>query len=210
MTLSATLPTPGATLARGDCFKLLAACFYEPEKNLLLEEGVCNTLKKLMENHAPAAAGYAGIMQDCLMELSPELLRIDYAALFVGPFQLIAAPYGSVYLERQRTVMGESTLKVQKIYEEAGLQLDVKEPPDHIAIELEFMYLLCSRQAEAEAAGDLSNSRYHRELQLEFARTMMSWVPAFTHCIAQGAQTGYYKALASCLAIFFSDFLRKC
>ena len=29
--------------------------------------------------------------------LSQEQLSIDHAALFVGPFELIAAPYGSVY-----------------------------------------------------------------------------------------------------------------
>lgn len=209
MTIS-DLSSPDDTLARGNCFKLLAACFYEPEKDLLLEEGVCDTLRELLEKQAPAAAASAGTMQNCLVELTPEQLKVDYAALFVGPFELIAAPYGSIYLEQQRTVMGESTLQVQRFYDAADLQLEIQEPPDHIAIELEFMYLLCSREAEAIVAGDMEQARYNRELQLDFARTMMGWVPAFTKCIQKGAQTEYYRALASCLSVFFASFLATC
>ena len=29
-----------------------------------------------------------------------EALKVDFARLFVGPYKLLAAPYGSVYLEQ--------------------------------------------------------------------------------------------------------------
>ena len=64
-----------------------------------------------------------------------EALTIDFARLFVGPYKLLAAPYGSVYLDSGRTTMGDSTLDVKSRYCEAGLNAatNFKEAPDHIA-----------------------------------------------------------------------------
>ncbi|SHO52241.1 TorD/DmsD family molecular chaperone [Desulfopila aestuarii] len=190
-------------LDRGNCFKLLAACFYEPEKKLFIEEALCDKLHGLLEKCAPGAAGHVKTMQESLLKLEEQQLKIDYSALFVGPFELIAAPYGSIYLENERKVMGESTLAVQRFYENSGLMLDIQEPPDHIAIELEFMSFLCISEAEALTTGDMETAIRQRELQVDFATTMMSWIPLLAENIQAGAQTEYYKALASCLERFY-------
>ncbi len=52
-----------------------------------------------------------------------EELTIDHARLFVGPFALLAPPYGSVYLEGERRLMGDSTLAAGECYNEVGLEL---------------------------------------------------------------------------------------
>lgn len=200
---TASRTTPDETLDRGNCFKLLAACFYEPEKRLFIEEAVCDNLHGLLEKIAPSAASHVKTMQDSLLQLGEEQLKVDYSALFVGPFELIAAPYGSVYLEHQRQVMGKSTLDVQRFYHNAGLVPGLQEPPDHIAIELEFMHYLCIREAEALEAGDMETALCQRKLQLDFAATMMSWIPLFAGQIKAGAETEYYKALAACLVSFY-------
>ena len=67
----------------------------------------------------------------------------------MGPYRLLAPPYGSVYLEKNRRVMGDSTMDAKKRYQEAGLKLTLKEAPDHVAIEMEFMYYLIYREIEA-------------------------------------------------------------
>lgn len=201
MTTAKRSPDEAVTL--GNCCKLLAACFYEPDKELFLEEQVLDNLKSLLEQLAPAAAAQVGIMKENLSLLTEEELKIDYAALFVGPFELIAAPYGSVYLERHRTVMGDTTQKVQGWYRDAGLQLDLQEPPDHIAIELEFLHYLCLQEAEALAVDDPKMAQMHLETRIEFTATLMGWLPAFARQIKIGAETGYYRALASCLVEFY-------
>jgi TorA maturation chaperone TorD len=38
----------------------------------------------------------------------------DFNALFVGPQTLKAAPYASVYLEEDASVMGKSTLSIRE------------------------------------------------------------------------------------------------
>lgn len=190
-------------LAFGNCCKLMAACFYEPDQDLFLKEQVLDNLRQLLDQLAPAAAVQAGIMKENFFQLTEEELKIDYAALFVGPFELLAAPYGSVHLERHRSVMGETTLKVQHCYQEAGLQVALQEPPDHIAIELEFIHYLCLQEAAARSAGDQQKARHSLESQIDFIATLMTWIPGFASQIKTGADTGYYRALASCLIEFY-------
>ena len=72
---------------------------------------------------------------------------------FVGPMTLEAPPYASTYLETEPRLMGETTLKVRRIYEMAGLSspLQGRLPDDHLGIELDAALGL-SGMAEAVAA----------------------------------------------------------
>jgi TorA maturation chaperone TorD len=189
-------------IIRGSCFKLLAACFYEPDKDLLLEEQVCENLSKLLDTWASGAAKAAGDMNLSLKNCSQDQLSIDHAALFVGPFELIAAPYGSVYKEKNRQVMGESTIDVLCFYQNAGLSVDIKEPPDHIAIELEFMYYLCTKEAESVSNGNQEETEEFRNLQRQFFQSALEWVPRFCNSIKKGTNNPFYGGLADCLSRF--------
>jgi TorA maturation chaperone TorD len=199
------MTNPEEVLNRGNCFKLLAACFYEPDKELFLEERLCDNLAMLLQSLSPAAVTPAKAMKVSLQGTAQEQLSLDHAALFVGPFELIAAPYGSVYLEKNRRIMGDSTIEVQRFYQDAGLSIEMKEPADHIAIELEFMYFLCAKEAAALSEGAEDEASRLRALQAEFFRKMMGWIPQFCELIRAGAGTEYYKALASCLSDFYGS-----
>ena len=187
---------------RGNCFKLLAACFYEPDRDLFIDEQVCANLQNLLNGWASGASEAAVNMEFSLKSAAQDNLSIDHAALFVGPFVLIAPPYGSVYLEKQRLVMGDSTMEVQKMYREAGLTVDVKEPPDHIAIELEFMHHLCMKEAESSAAGDAQGVERYRALQRDFYSNALQWFPQFCAAIREGSTNPFYTELANCLERF--------
>lgn len=197
--------TAEEVLRHGNGFKLLAACFYEPERELLLEEQVCENLRAQLMPLAPAAASAAEDMKVGLREAEQEQLHVDYAALFVGPFELIAAPYGSVYLEKHRRVMGDTTIDVQRFYQAAGLTLEIQEPPDHIAIELEVMYYLCLKEVQALAEGVKDEASRYRVLQAAFFRDFMGWIPEFSRRIENGAETRFYQALANCLNAFYAS-----
>jgi TorA maturation chaperone TorD len=191
-----------SSLRRGNCFKLLAACFYEPEKELFVEEKLCQNLRDLLDGWASGAAKAASDMEFALANSDQEQLSVAHAELFVGPFELIAAPYGSVYLEKNRQIMGDSTIGVLKSYEEAGLSVDEKEPPDHIAIELEFMAYLCTKEAGARAGGNHSEADNYLTMQKDFYRLFLSWTPDLCDAIQAGSQNPFYRAVADCLARF--------
>ncbi len=191
------------TTKRGDCFKLLAACFYEPDKQLFIEENICEKLEQLQKEIAPEGVQAAQQLLNALKKISQEKLSIDHAALFVGPFELIAAPYGSVYIENNRTVMGNSTMTAAQYYQEAGLTVEVKEPPDHIVIELEFMYYLCNREAITTSENIFDAGHQYRKLQERFyLHAMKPWIGDFCDAIRKGTDNEFYLHLAECLDCF--------
>lgn len=194
-------------LQRGDCFKLLAACFYEPDKDLFLSERLCENLTALLAacHYQKAAAAAAGL-RGALAESNPDELGIEHARLFVGPFALIAPPYGSVYLEQSGQLMGDSTMAVQRLYQEAGLALEVMEVPDHIALELEFLHFLSLRAAAAAAENNPELSAEFAGRQSEFMkRWLCPWVFAFCNNLRNGTESGFYRTLANCLESFITE-----
>jgi TorA maturation chaperone TorD len=199
------------TLQRGDCFKLMAACFYEPDKQLFIEEKLGEKLEQLLDQLAPNCVPAVRQMKNALKQLEQEQLSIDHAALFIGPFELIAAPYGSVYIEKKRTVMGDSTINVAQFYQDAGLSVDIKEPPDHIAIELEFLHYLCSKEAAALNNNQIEDARLLRERQIGFYFTALKpWAETLCEAIRRGTENGFYRNLADCLDHYLSSFEQLC
>lgn len=194
-------------LRRGDCFKLLAACFYEPDQDLFLSERLCENLTDLLAVcHYQKAAAAAAALQGALAESSPAELGVEHARLFVGPFGLGAPPYGSVYLEQSGQLMGDSTMAVQRLYQEAGLALEVREVPDHIALELEFLHFLALRAAAALAENNIELAAEFAGRQSEFMnRYLRPWVPEFCSKIRGGTENRFYRGLADCLENFITE-----
>lgn len=125
----------------------------------------------------------------------PDELRLDHARLFVGPFELVAPPFGSVYLDGKRTLMGESTRSAMELYRRAGLDMagDFNNPPDHVIAELEFLAYLHS----ARRAADDDTQHLLRDLHHQFVRQHLgAWIEPFTRKMEQGAETGFYQLLA--------------
>ena len=194
--------------ARCDCFRILAACFYQPERDIFLEEETLESLFSQLGRVCPEAGPFAATMKESMLAWNNEDLLVEYSSLFVGPTELKAAPYGSVYLEKGRRVMGDSTMEVNDYYRKMGLTMnkDFKELPDHIAVELEFMYYLAFQEVEALQKGETDKARYFLDAQEEFSeRFMRQWVPVFCDKITQGTDNPYYQSLAGCLSVFINS-----
>ena len=194
------------TALREDVYRLLAACFYPPSKELI-EEQCCATLANLLTSVAPDAAQYAFDAVAAGSNSSRDALAVEHARLFIGPFQLVAPPYGSIYLDDTETVMGHSTAKVAAFYHNCGLQLadDFNELPDHFAVELEFMSFLAFKQREAEVSGNPNEVFRITSLQQEFlGKYLMPWLEPFTSAIITDAEAPFYQAIARCTSAFIN------
>jgi len=137
-----------------------------------------------------------------------EPLKVDFSKLFVGPYQLSAAPYGSVYLEGERKMMGDSTLDVKNRYREAGLDTanNFKDAPDHITAELEFMYYLIFKEIEAFANSDIDTAIDFIQKQRSFLEDhLMAWVPEFAESIIESAESPFYPNLAKTTKAFLRE-----
>ncbi|UCE19328.1 MAG: molecular chaperone TorD family protein [Gemmatimonadota bacterium] len=186
---------------RRDTYKLLSECYYSPD------EGLLNTLR---ESDTSRGSLYSEISKNSPTTNNVESLKIDYAKLFLGPYKLLAPPYGSVYLENARRVMGDSTMDIWYTYAEEGLRVDLKEAPDHIAIELEFMCFLISKEIEAALNSDSINTTRYLRKQKDFLENHLAiWVLEFTDTVEANAETEFYKHLARLTRSFIKKDLKR-
>ena len=192
--------------ARADSFRLLAECYRLPSSEL----ADCITdLEHNIATVCPEAALHVQKMMDEFESTDTlEALTVDYARLFVGPYELLAPPYGSVYLDGERQIMGESTLEARNKYREEGLDTstDFRDPPDHITAELEFMYFLILKETEAIGNSDIETTVRFIEKQRAFLREHLgAWVFDFADNTEKNAETGFYKNLARVTRTFIEQ-----
>lgn len=195
---------PALGIARENLSRLLAACYYEPGPEFA-EEHVFDSMLDAATRIHPELAAYAKHLGEDYAVESHDKLLLDYTRLFLGPNHIIAKPYGSVWLEGQNSVMGDSTMAALKLYEEGGFDMseEFREVPDHIAVELEFLYLLIYRENEAQRNGEPGALREKAALRKRFLDVHLGrWIGPFTSAMTAGAQTSYYRRLAALTSRF--------
>ncbi len=191
-----------------DSYRFLSTCFYLPKRELFLQEKLFKNLTYSLTQICAEAAVFSSEMEKAFLEADEGELTVEYAKLFVGPYELKAPPYGSVYLEGERRVMGDSTMEVIRLYKEAGLVMDkdFKELPDHIAVELEFMYYLIYKEVEALEKSEREKALAIRETRnVFFNRFLKPWVLPFSKKIKEATDNHFYIGLADCLSTFIAN-----
>ncbi len=106
--------------------------------------------------------------------------------------------------------MGESAMDVRRRYREECLDLNIKEAPDHIAIELEFMYFLIHKETEATLDNAPAAAAGYMRKQIDFLGThLCRWVPGFSQKVGANARTQFYRKLANLTETFAVNDLRS-
>jgi TorA maturation chaperone TorD len=183
--------------ARADLARLLAACFYEPGPEFA-EERLFESMAAAARRVEPSLAEAVRQLGEAFAAEDPQELLVDYTRLFLGPTGALAQPYGSVWLEDGSSLMRESTLAVNALYDEGGFELaeDFRDLPDHVAAELEFLYLLLFRRAEASRGDDPAAGARFAQMQRRFLdRHLGRWAAPFAAAVRDGAQTAFYRGL---------------
>ena len=193
--------------ARADLARLLAACYYQPGPEFA-EERLFDSLSAAATAVDDALADLARRLGDAYAAADLQDLLIDYTRLFIGPVDTLAQPYGSVWQDARQPLMQDSTQAVLDLYAEGGFEIaeDFRDLPDHIAAELEFLYLTFFRQAEALRNGDAAARGCHARLQQRLLTEHLGrWVPPFAAAVRAGAQTDFYRTLAALTAGFIEQ-----
>ncbi|MBI2754129.1 MAG: molecular chaperone TorD family protein [Betaproteobacteria bacterium] len=184
--------------ARENLCRFLAACYYEPGPEFA-EEKLFDAMLDAAGRIGPDLAARAHRLREAFAAESHENLLVDYARLFLGPVDAIAKPYGSVWLEGEKSLMQGSTHAVIELYGEGGFEIaeDFRELPDHVAAELEFLYLLIFRANVARRLGDDEAVRAVAGLRRRFLDEHLGrWVAPFAAAVRAGAQSAFYRELA--------------
>lgn len=126
---------------------------------------------------------------------------VDYARIFLGAGiakDTVAYPYESVYTSRDHLVMQDAYEQVVKIFRINGIgKLDSDLYEDHVALELEFMAILCSRAMELIKDGEEKELEENFDLQKTFLRDhILNWVPEFLDTVEKCPGSNFYKGFS--------------
>ena len=149
------------------------------EWEIPLEEKACEKITALINQ---------GLTQD---------LTEQYQNLFIGPNELVAPPWGSVYLDPECVIFGNSLLALRDFLKrhQIAFQAQHDEPEDHIGL----MLML---------AAYLAKTRPH--LLVEFlSQHLLTWAPHFLTKLADIENHPFYQGLAQLTLITLDDWKQK-
>lgn len=134
-------------------------------------------------------------------------LHWDYTRLFIGPYELPSPPWESVYVNKERLLFQEETLKVRRFYLKYSF-LPVEfghEADDHLGLELDFMFHLNELALDAMVREDPNEVFQLLEDQKLFLEEhLLKWVPQFVEKVVEHASSDYYRGMAKILEGFLT------
>lgn len=210
-------------LARGNVYNLLASVFGEAPSPRIVRAIVDGTLPRALRG-----AGLDQLASDleayAQRRQGDELLReleVEHARLFTVPGPSYVPPYQSLYCDGdgedskarprkrnrfdKRQLWGDSAVAAQRVYREAGLLVrgELPEIPDHIALELQFMHHLCSREAQALNGDRTEIASESVRLQKAFLENqLLPWVERFCQAASRATDHPFYRAMAALTVAF--------
>ncbi len=115
---------------------------------------------------------------------SPESLSEAYQRLFIGPYALPAPPWGSVYLDKENVLFGDSMLELRRWMRENGIahRLEQNEPDDHIGTLLML-------------AAWLAEHGHQQRVDELLAWHLLPWASRFLELFSEKATQPFYQAL---------------
>ena len=125
-----------------------------------------------------------------------EHLEEGYVRLFISAKGGITAPlYESCYEFEGAQLMGRAATEMKERFEAKGLSIvdTIQEPPDHLSIELEYLYFLLDkgwRDQDEELVAEAA----------EFAsQTMLTWISQLEEKLASERQCLFYPLMVAIL-----------
>jgi len=118
------------------------------------------------------------------IESAEESIDDAYQRLFIGPYALPAPPWGSVYLDKESVVFGDSTLALRRWMRENHIepQLTQAEPEDHIGL----MLMMCAWLAENSPS----------LLNVFLTVHLLPWATRYLELLRQKAEHPLYAGVA--------------
>ena len=122
-------------------------------------------------------------------------LRDEYTKLFIGPGELQAGPWESLYVSNKKQIFDENTLAVRNFYRVNGF-LPVEYPrvaDDHLALECAFMAKIGQRVLEAT-----DNEKVKQAIQVSrqfLNEHLLVWMPVYFDKLREDGYSNFFSAM---------------
>ena len=190
---------PDEPTARQDLCRFLSACYYEPGVEFA-EERLFDSMRIAATQLSPDLADHARKLGDAFAAQDLQTLLVDYTRLFLGPVETLAQPHGAAWLDAPLQTENNPPPAVLELYREGGFDIDPEfmELPEHVAVELEFLYVLAFNKNQANRSGQLDAVATIDRLRQRFLNEHLgAWIGPFAAAVAKGAETAFYRELAA-------------
>ena len=141
-------------------------------------------------------------------ELIDQYYNVDFTNLFL----MHLVPYESFYTREDQMIESGGDNPVIALYNELDFRVELDRArvvsADHIGVELEFMYMLCTAQKRALEAGDKEGICELFEVQRAFLKEhLLEWAPMFLINAKRESHTPlYHDGAELTLEFLLSDF----
>ncbi len=190
---------------RGCVYGWLAMGFYAPDATLidalnsgLLVEEIESSTAWLGEDQQQFHSSLAGLQAYATTSLAD--LESAYAQLFDTGLDRVS-PRESAYRWRDASMLLETTDAVVALLQQQYEQFNAVPTggqADHVAVELEFLTLLCKREAASWASNAHATARLLRRQERVFLDDHLGrWLAEFCWRVCQHAPASFYAALAT-------------
>lgn len=188
-------------------FNLLTALLCRPSVDLNMNNIFFQKLEKSIKVVCPACITEFEKMKESSIKFTELKLLVEYTRLFIGPFKILAQPYSCFYFGG-KTLLSDETLWVINYYEKMGLKFDdsIKDAPDHVAVETEFIYYLIFNKINKLENGNSTEAAFYYEgLNDFYSNHYKIWVPQFCQNIINNTNNDFYRHFAE----FFKSFIES-
>ncbi|MCU6671465.1 Tat proofreading chaperone DmsD [Enterobacteriaceae bacterium H4N4] len=133
-------------------------------------------------------------LAEAFSQPADEPLFDAWQRLFIGPSALPAPPWGSVWLDRESVLFGDSTLALRQWMRDNGIvfEMSQNEPEDHIGTLLLLAAWLAETGRDAERDQLLA---WH----------LLPWGPRFLSVLEENAEHPFYATLARLAQLTLAD-----
>jgi len=181
---------------RAQVYQFLAGAFLYPQENWLEDLPILAGILDELEMLKGWIFGYAS------QDFSLPALQSEHRRTFgLTGSQCYETEFGLPHEFRQSQELAD----ISGFYQAFGFKVGgaVRERPDHLAVELEFMYLLALKEAYALVNGLHEQVEICRDAQGKFLGDHLGrWIGLFVESLAQSTPGGPYLVLAQFAAAF--------
>lgn len=161
-----------------------------------------------VEGQTEALQALRGECGDPGIDPAALLLEIekDYTRMCFASKPRLVYLFESVYKEGK--LYDESTFQIARLYYDAGLKIEeaFSLPPDHIAVELEFLSFLNFKQLEGIRTGDRKTEEYAVELQKKVLEDhLRGFALSLAERLGTHARMNFFRTVGGVMKAFFSE-----